>query len=96
MTTERNDSGPAFPRDHAVDGHNGMTLRDYFAAKAMISIITSRTDSVYLIEPQWNIESNTGLHAARENFHRMLRQHFSETAIRAYDMADAMLKAREQ
>ena len=26
---------PAFPRDHAHDGHNGMTLRDYFAAKAM-------------------------------------------------------------
>jgi hypothetical protein len=25
---------PAFPRDHANDGHNGMTLRDYFAAKA--------------------------------------------------------------
>jgi hypothetical protein len=23
---------PAFPRDHAHDGHNGMTLRDYFAA----------------------------------------------------------------
>ena len=28
-----NDGGPAFPRDHASDGHNGMTLRDYFAAK---------------------------------------------------------------
>ena len=26
---------PAFPRDHATDGHNGMDLRDYFAAKAM-------------------------------------------------------------
>lgn len=26
---------PAFPRDHASDGHNGMDLRDYFAAKAM-------------------------------------------------------------
>lgn len=26
---------PAFPRDHAQDGHNGMDLRDYFAAKAM-------------------------------------------------------------
>ena len=25
----------AFPRDHAQDGHNGMDLRDYFAAKAM-------------------------------------------------------------
>ena len=26
---------PAFPRDHRHDGHNGMTLRDYFAAQAM-------------------------------------------------------------
>lgn len=30
---------PAFPRDHANDGHNGMTLRDYFAAKAMQALI---------------------------------------------------------
>ena len=30
------DGGPAFPRDHASDGHNGMTLRDYFAAKALV------------------------------------------------------------
>ncbi len=33
--------GPAFPRDHAYDGHNGMTLRDYFAAKAMQGLIAS-------------------------------------------------------
>lgn len=26
---------PAFPRNHASDGHNGMTIRDYFAAKAL-------------------------------------------------------------
>lgn len=26
---------PAFPRDHRHDGHNGMTLRDYFAAKVI-------------------------------------------------------------
>lgn len=26
---------PAFPRDHVHNGHNGMSLRDYFAAKAM-------------------------------------------------------------
>jgi hypothetical protein len=28
------DGGPAFPRDHANDGHNGMNLLDYFAAHA--------------------------------------------------------------
>ena len=26
---------PAFPRDHAADGHNGMDLLDYAAIKAM-------------------------------------------------------------
>lgn len=35
-----NTGGPAFPRDHAHDGHNGMTLRDYFAAHADVSIYT--------------------------------------------------------
>lgn len=30
-----NDQEPAFPRDHAADGHNGMGLLDYMAAKAM-------------------------------------------------------------
>ena len=29
--------GPAFPRDHAQEGHNGMDLRDYFAAEAFKS-----------------------------------------------------------
>ena len=33
--------GPAFPRDHAHDGHNGLSLRDYFAAKAMQSLLTT-------------------------------------------------------
>lgn len=34
MSNERNDGGPAFPRDHASLGHNGMSLRDYFIAHA--------------------------------------------------------------
>ena len=55
--------GPAFP----VGNVNGMSLRDYFAAKAMQAIV-SRSD--------FEFEDS-----AWEN---------------AYDMADAMLKAREQ
>lgn len=35
---------PAFPRDHRFDGHNGMTLRDYFAAKAMQAVIATAPD----------------------------------------------------
>ena len=37
MTTEINDGGPAFPHDDSMSAvtRPGMTLRDYFAAKAM-------------------------------------------------------------
>jgi hypothetical protein len=43
----RNDGGPAFPRDHRSLGHNGMTLRDYFAAKAMAAIVASKPITTY-------------------------------------------------
>lgn len=45
VMAEIKDGGPAFPRDHAHDGHNGMTLRDYFAARAMAALLT-RVDVV--------------------------------------------------
>ncbi len=66
-------SGPAFPvlivdRPKELTHFNGMTLRDYFAAKAMQSFTT--TDRML-----WSNE-------------RM--------AAEAYDVADAMLKARGQ
>ena len=53
---------PAFP--HAI--HNGMTLRDYFAAKALQGFLTGDYD---------------------------LYAH--EVVQRAYEIADAMMKARE-
>jgi len=61
--------GPAFPCHPGVDNpmYDGMTLRDYFAAKAMQSFIQ---DYVY---------DNSDVIAAR-----------------AYTLADAMLKAREE
>ena len=40
--TKINDGGPAFPRDERHLGHNGMTLRDYFAAKALAGIEASQ------------------------------------------------------
>ena len=54
---------PAFPNPH-LRGDEGMTLRDYFAAKAMQALI-----------------DNDGL--------------FSEIPTQAYEMADAMMKARK-
>ena len=57
--------GPAFPNDvKQISERAGMTLRDYFAAKALPKLI-----GVYALE---------------------------DGALRAYEWADAMLKAREQ
>lgn len=51
MSTPINDGGPAFPRQHhahplhggSVEGHPGMTLRDYFAAKALQGLTADGT-----------------------------------------------------
>ena len=58
--------GPAFPTGTAFQG---MTLRDYFAAKAMQGICAS----------------DPGTYMTNDRI-----------AAEAYDLADAMLKAREQ
>ena len=66
---------PAFPVfPETSGGHSaafqGMTLRDYFAAKAMQGICNSRS-------------------------HSELKGHAIASAKVAYEMADAMMKARE-
>ena len=66
--------GPAFPQVSTnPDGdlyQPGMTLRDYFAAKAMQGLLS---------DPDWRQDMN-----------------FDNTALAAYKMADAMIKARQQ
>ena len=63
-----NTGGPAFPTSNGGSPDDGMTLRDYFAAKAMQA----------------------------EFMGGVAQYDFGVTAERAYMMADAMLKAREQ
>jgi len=64
-----NTGGPAFPDPQENwRGEKGMTLRDYFAAKAM------EGDLIAGVHPD----------------------DFNRCAYRAYQMADAMLKAREK
>mgnify|MGYP003505659599 FL=1 len=74
--TAKNDGGPAFPvyDDHGqyVNG-GGMTLRDYFAAKAMHQFLARS-----VLPPEFDAS-----------------ELFLMVAARAYEMADAMLKARE-
>lgn len=83
-----NDGGPAFPeagpRGMAVGGE-GMSLRDYFAAKAMAALIA---------EPV-----NEGYSSSAWHWTDQLRMHTQMSgpdiiAHAAYMMADAMLKAR--
>ena len=62
----KNTGGPAFPTQ--VASYEGMTLRDYFAAKAMQAMLQLGADS----------------------------EAFEEDAEMSYQMADAMLRAREK
>jgi hypothetical protein len=61
-----------------------MTLRDYFAAKAMAALIA---------EPPWGGGSNSMLAALSPEFKGTADARF---ALVAYKLADAMLKARGQ
>ncbi len=67
-----NTGGPAFPGLHPSAEcrfqDEGMTLRDYFAAKAMQS---------YASDPDWRADMDP-----------------NDTAFAAYQLADAMLRAR--
>ena len=80
-----NTGGPAFPlhADTLPDRDPdwcGMTLRDYFAAKAM--------QAIYAAQVEWQ---STGCPADAESLQVM-----EDVAGDAYALADAMLKAREQ
>ena len=78
--------GPAFPLstvdpyERSVTTCDGMTLRDYFAAKAM--------QAIYAAQVEWQ---STGCPADAESLQVM-----EDVAGDAYALADAMLKAREQ
>ncbi len=90
-----NDGGPAFPQNDAavnrINNHDGMSLRDYFAAKAMPELTA---DAIVRMRSE-----------ATEQPHRTGMDDFewadgSTTwaegiAVEAYQIADAMLRARE-
>ncbi len=88
--TNKNHVGPAFPvsalvyneenKDPSTIIHDGMSLRDYFAAKAMQGIFESAID--------W---FPTGRKADEKSL-----EIFTDIAQDSYAMADAMLKAREE
>ena len=81
---------PAFPSGNDITlgdwkshGHSGMTLRDYFAARAMEKLMGKMYDSILEVLNQ-SYEDD----GAKEMSKLMV-------ADTAYEWADAMLKARE-
>jgi hypothetical protein len=84
----KNTGGSAFPTIHHEESHgvpytyteSGMNLRDYFAAKAMQALTQSE---------QFVKEASEWRKIDGENIEDAI-------AGSAYDLADAMLKAREQ
>jgi hypothetical protein len=72
--SEKNTGGPAFPFAFADEDRvsDGMTMRDYFAAKAI----------PYAQESGFYDKTKPGTWA-------------EQVAVECYEMADAMLKARE-
>jgi len=74
----------AFAFANQQDIQYGMTLRDYFASKAMQTPVNNRPSSFY----QW-IKWFFGC-----SFEACTRPHY-QNAIQAYELADAMLKQRE-
>jgi hypothetical protein len=77
-----NTGGPAFSTGY--DEEKGMTLRDYFAAKAMQAAIQHH--GVYDEMQSRGLETTATI----------LEYHCDAMASTAYVYADAMLKAREQ
>ena len=70
-----------------VGGQDGMDLRDYFAAKAMQGLIIAEIESCKYFKPdrpwKWfDIDMN--------------EEDLTDLAKRTFDLADAMMKAREQ
>lgn len=81
MKNEINDGGPAFPSHGSMGevSQEGMSLRDYFAAKAMQGFMANDT-----------MLTRYGIASQRENI-----SPDTLMATAAYAAADAMLAARE-
>ncbi|TDV06027.1 hypothetical protein [Paraburkholderia caballeronis] len=91
MSEKINNGGPAFPiplnEGQSYQGHapcDGMTLRDYFAAKALSGL---------LAEPLNDGDLSSAIHCT-SNFDMDGAQPGDRIATAAYAIADAMLRAR--
>ena len=106
-----NDGGPAFPvfpsreynsyqdRYYDTNGNPGMTLRDYFAAKAMQAIIGCYKNTLLgdrNFDDSHDFSTFARDIAIDKNGQTSENEGCNEIAQDAYAFADAMLKARHQ
>lgn len=99
--SEHKDGGPAFPcapvlHENGPDsywsqaGQGGMSLRDYFAAAALNGLLAGGHTKACMAVWQ---RDEQGFHVPRDTRRDCAE---GESAMWAYSLADAMLKAREQ
>lgn len=89
-----NDGGPAFPSNFTLskdgstwtkhENRGGMTLRDFFAAKALQGLLADTNTHVGYVNPK----TGRGWPNDEKKFRNAV-------AFVAYSMADSMLRARE-
>ena len=85
------DGGPAFPTANGGSVDDGMTLRDYFAAKAMPALIQARA----ALKDDESDESFSDISACGWGSELYEDMTYAQSlADDAYFIADAMLKAR--
>ena len=82
MSAPIDNGGPAFPVAYGDGRIEGMHLRDYFAAKAMQGVMANSATTGDGLQRAMKL---AGVDHAQDWFARI-----------AYEVADAMLKAREQ
>lgn len=85
MTAHKETGRPAFPHRRIDRDESGMTLRDYFAAKAMQGLLAMESAAEYVDEETGLIDDDIG---------GTLFAHTKFLAREAYLIADNMLKAR--
>jgi len=79
MSAPINDGGAEFPVMYVSEG---MTLRDYFAGQALISMCASSNKEMDKLKPDGKY------------FEKHVRDWYEITGLRAYCYADAILDAR--
>jgi len=81
MSAPINDGGAEFPVMYVSEG---MTLRDYFAGQALISMCASSNKEMDKLKPDGKY------------FEKHVKDWYEIAGLRAYCYADAMLAARER